>query len=247
MQLDVYQTDAEVFEAAAAVVAACLATAARGGRASAALPGGRGGRAFMLALAGRSEVSWAGVDLFFTDEYCLPDGDPRRTLHVARESLLGPRGVPAERVHAIEVGGRPPAVAAREYGALLVGALGEPPVLDVAVVELGGDGEIAALLPGSAPRRDEPVIVVEAAPGGGEPHVARVSITAAVLRAARRVVVFATGATRAGAVAAALRDPVDLARRPAQAILPSDTVTWFVDRAAADLLLRDARPATDAQ
>jgi len=44
------------------------------------------------------------------------------------------------------------------------------------------------------------------------------------------------------AVTAALREPVEVAQRPAQALLPSPAATWIVDRAAADVLLRDAHP-----
>jgi 6-phosphogluconolactonase/glucosamine-6-phosphate isomerase/deaminase len=76
-----------------------------------------------------------------------------------------------------------------------------------------------------------------------EPRVARVTITPAVLAAARHVVVTAVGAERAVAVASALREIVDVRRRPAQLVLPSATTTWVVDRAAATELLRGARPA----
>jgi 6-phosphogluconolactonase len=240
MQLEVYQTDAEVYEAAAAHVAERLAVAARRGNAAVVLPGGRGGRPFMLALAARGEVPWARVDVFFTDECWLPDADPRRTWHVARESLLAPRAVPADRVHPIVVGAHDAASAAATYRALLAGQ----PALDVVVLELGAAGEIAAVAPGSAAARStETVVAVDPADVVVEPRVPRVTLTTAGLRAARHVVLTATGATRAAALAAALREPIDVVRRPAQAVLPSPTAAWFVDRAAAEPLLRDARPA----
>jgi 6-phosphogluconolactonase len=239
MQLEVYQTDAEAYEAAAALVAERLAAAARGGRAAVALPGGRGGRAFLLALAARGEVPWARVDVFFTDECWLPEGDARRTAQVARESLLAPRGVPGERVHAIAVDGHEPATAAAAYRELLA----RVPALDVAVVELGAAGELAAVAPGGAAARStETVVAVDPGETAAEPRVPRVTLTASGLRAARHVVLTATGATRAAALAAALREAIDPVRRPAQAVLPSPTATWFVDRAAVEPLLRDARP-----
>lgn len=244
MQLEVYQTDAEAYEAAAALVAERLVAAGRSGRATLALPGGRGGRAFALALAARGEVPWARVDVFFTDEACLPATDTRRTLHVLRESMLVPRGVPGERVHAIETDGQAPARAAAAYADLLAGELGVLAAFDVVVLDLGAAGELAAVTPGSAAAASPAAVAAEDA---GEGAVARVTLTPAVWRAARQVVVTATGAARAAALAAALREPVDPVRRPAQAVLPSATATWFVDRAAADLLLRDARPAAAAQ
>jgi len=95
MQLEVYQTDAEAYEAAAALAAERLARVTGSGSASLALPGGLGVRVLMLALAGHGEIVWPRVDVYFTDDCCLPDDDARRTLAVARESLLSPRGVPA--------------------------------------------------------------------------------------------------------------------------------------------------------
>jgi 6-phosphogluconolactonase len=254
MQLEVYQTDAEAYEAAAALAAERLArVTASGGHASLALPGGRGGRVLMLALAGHGEIVWPRVDVYFTDDCGLPDGDARRTLAVARESLLSPRGVPADRVHPMLTDGSDAAAAATAYGAHLLAAFGSPPILDVVLVDLAPDGGVAAVTPGSAAAGSaEPVAVVAATEVTPEPRVPRITLTPIALRSARQVIVTATGASRAAAVASALRDPVDVVRRPAQAILPSDTVSWFVDRAAADTLLRDAcpaveRPARDAQ
>ena len=246
MQLEVYQTDAEVYEAVAASAAQILVAAAAAGRATVALPGGRGGRAIMLALAGRSEIPWQRLAVFFTDECCLPDGDARRTAHVARESVLGPRGVPTARVHAIE--GVDASAAATAYAEVLARELGTPPVLDLILLDLGASGEVASLMPESeAARSASTVASVAAAEVAAEPRVARVTLTAVALRAARHVIVSATGGARAEAVSAALREPVDAIRRPAQAVLPSATTSWFVDRAAVEPLLRDARPAAGAQ
>jgi len=248
MQLEVYQTDAEVYEAAAALAAERLTAAAAAGRATVALPGGRGGRALMLALAARSDVPWQRLQVFFTDECCVADGDARRTLHVARESLLGPRGVPAGRVHAIPVDGGDPARAAAAYAEVLARELGVPPVLDLVLLDLGAGGEIAALMPGSdAARSESTVAAVEASRVTADPRVARVTLGAGTLRGARHVIVTAAGSERAGALTAALREPADPFRRPAQAVLPSATVSWLVDRAAAERLLRDAHPAPAAQ
>jgi 6-phosphogluconolactonase len=246
MQLEVYQTDAEVYEAVAASAAQVLVAAASAGRATVALPGGRGGRAIMLALAGRSEIPWQRLAVFFTDECGLPHGDARRTAHVARESVLGPRGVPAARVHAIE--GEDAGAAAAAYADVLARELGTPPVLDLILLDLGAGGEVAAVMPGSESARSaSTVAAVPAAEVAADPRVARVTVTAVVLRAARHVIVSATGGERAAAVTVALREPVDAVLRPAQSVLPSATTSWFVDRAAVEPLLRDARPAAGAQ
>ena len=68
------------------------------------------------------------------------------------------------------------------------------------------------------------------------------TITPALIDRARRVVVTALGPDTAAAVAAALRE----GRGPAARVLPSERVTWVVDRAAADRLLADAKQVDDA-
>ncbi len=244
MQLEVYQTDGEVYEAAAACVAAALVSAAAAGRASLAVPGGRAGRAMLVALAARADVPWDRVEVFFTDEICPPAAESHRSLHVAQETLLSPRGIPAGRVHAIDVDGGSPAAAAAAYEVELVRLLGAPPVLDVVLVELGGAGEVAGIVPESeAATAAGAATVTPAALAGGEPRADRVTLTAGVLAAARQVVMTVTGAGKGALLAATLREPQDPRRRPAQAILPSPRVAWFVDRAAAEPLLQGARPA----
>ena len=244
MRLEVYQTDGEVYEAAAACVAERLVAAARDGRASIAVSGGRGGHALLVALAARSEIPWGAVDVFCAEEVCPPAGATHRTLYIAHESLLSPRAVAAERVHPIDVEGGEPGAVATAYEADLVRVLGVPPVLDVVLVELGPAGEVAGVMPESdAATSARAVAVTPAALVGTEPRADRITLTATALAAARHVVVTVTGSGRGAVLAAALREPPDPRRRPAQAVLPSARATWFVDRAAAEPLLRDARPA----
>ncbi len=237
MQLEVYQTDAEAYEAAAEIAARHLVAAAASGAATLALSGGRGARALQLALAARGEIAWARITCVFTDERCTTADDAHGNLKVARDSLFAPRGISADRIRAVPVDAGDPTAVAAAYATTLA-SYGAPPALDVVLLDLADDGSIAALAPGStALHADAPVAAVaDAVPP-------RVTITPVVLRAARHVVLTATGDERAAAVAAALREPVDIDRRPVQLVLPSPTVTWVVDRAAAAALLRDARPA----
>lgn len=232
-----YQTDAETYEAAAELAAGHLAAAVKAGSAVVALPGGRGARAVQLALAGRSELAWGRITCVFTDERCVAADDAMSNLKVARDSLLVPRAVPADRVRPVPVDAPDPAAA---YAATL-DALGP---VDVVLLDLADDGTVAALMPGSAALdATAAAVLVPATSVTSEPRVARVTIGPRVLASARHVVVTAVGSERAAAVVAALREPVDPRRRPAQLVLPSATTTWLVDRAAATELLRDARPA----
>jgi 6-phosphogluconolactonase len=244
MELNVYQTDAEAFEATAERVAAIVGTGA--GMASIALAGGRGGRGVMGALAGRTDLGWDRTDWFFGDERCVPPDDPQSNVRLARESLFRPRGIKDARIH-------PPAPAAdaatmaAAYATVLRDRLGALPVFDVILLGIGMNGHTASLMPGCAALGStDPVAAVSREEATEAPHVARITVTPPVLRAARHVLVTVTGDAKAEIVARVLRDPDDPTRLPAQLVRPGGTVEWIIDRAAAAVLLRDARPA-DAQ
>lgn len=230
MQLEVYQTDAEAYEAAAGLAAGWLAEALRAtGRAAAGVAGGRAGRAWLVALAARRELPCDHVDWVPLTESSRSD-HPDGTLRLLRDALGARRGVAAARMLAVPLGEPDPAVA---WAAALEARFGAPPALDVACLALGDDGAVAGLVPGTV-----------LASGAWAATVGDVvTMTAGVLQAARHVVLTATGTGCAAAVEAALREPADPVRRPAQLVLPSAAVTWVVDRDAAAALLRDARPA----
>jgi len=248
MNVDVYQTDAEAFAAAATLVAETLrgACAARG-RATLALSGGRGGRGVMVALAERSEPPWDRIEWFWGDERCVPVDDPRSNVRLARESLLGPRGVATARIHPPPVELVEPEAIADGYARTLAATLdpGPAPVFDVVLLGVGADGHVASLMPGCrALAATVPVAAVGVDEVTAEPHVARITVTPPVLGAARQVLVVVTGAEKGRAVVAALNGPEDPRRVPAQLVRPSSRVRWLIDRPAASELLRDARPVS---
>jgi 6-phosphogluconolactonase len=247
MKLDFYQTDGEAFEAAAALVAERLAALAGDHAPTVALAGGRSGRGVMVALAARADLPVERIEWLWGDERCVPPDDAQSNVRVACDSLLGPRGVAAARIHPPPTAlGDPERVAAayaETVAALAPGA--SAPVLDLVLLGMGTDGHVASLMPGSrALRATAPVAAVARDEVTREPRVARITLTPPVLRAARHVVVVVTGDAKAEAMAAAFRDPSDPERVPAHLVRPSATVEWVVDRAAAAALIRDARPAS---
>jgi 6-phosphogluconolactonase len=242
MRVDVYPSAGEAFAATAELAAARLRDAPAERALAVALSGGRDGRGVLAALAGRDDLPWARIEWFWGDERCVEAGDRESNVRLAREALLAPRRIPEARVHPPPAAAGEPDPLAAAYAETLRRHLpGSPPVFDLVLLGLGRDGHVAALMPGSRALEAEaavaPVALVEVSE---EPRVARITITPSVLRAAGHVILTVTGEDRAAAVAAAMADPFEPARVPAQLVRPSPRVSWVMDRAAAADLLRGA-------
>ena len=150
------------------------------------------------------------MEVWFADERCVAPEDEQSNYRLASETLLGSAGIPPERVHRME-GELGPEEGARRYAEALRAhvAPGQDglPVLDV----------VAA---GHRPRRARRLAVSRAATlDAGEqalclgvrdspkPPPERITLSLAVLRAARRCLLLATGAGKADAVNAMLAEP----------------------------------------
>lgn len=206
----------ESAEDVAAAAAAEIAEALRGGARSLVLAGGTTPRRCYELLAAMDGIPWGRVSVLFGDERCVPPFDPESNFAMAREALLD-RVAPAN-VH------RMPAELGPEDGATAyahVVALASP--LDVVLLGVGEDGHTASLFPGHrALESTDLTIGIRDSP---KPPPERVTLTLTALRAARRVIILATGAGKADAVALARRGEV-----------PSGMIAgarWLIDRDAA--------------
>ncbi len=245
LQIDVFQTDAEAYEATAGRAAELLREMAQQShRAAVALAGGRSGRGVMVALAAHSEVPWEHIDWFWGDDRCVPDNDPHSNVKLARDSLLASRRIAVERIHPPSDETGDPHHIARRYAECLRRIVGgEIPVLDLVFLGVGVDAHIASLAPGSqALRATEPYAAVAVSEVESEPRLARITVTPPVLQAARHVLVTVVGVEKAAAVAASLAEVGDVTRTPARLVQPSERVEWRLDRGAATELLRHAQP-----
>lgn len=176
------------------------AVAARG-TASVACSGGST-PALMLARLAEFDLPWAQVHVYQVDERVAPDGDPARNA-----GLLDVLPLRRANRHLMPVTAANLTAAARRYAASL------PERFDVVHLGVGDDGHTASWPPGD-PVIDAPGAVALSAPYQGR---VRMTITPAVVNAARSRLVLVAGASKRDALAAWLRHdgsvPVDRVRR----------------------------------
>ena len=201
-----------------------------------ALSGGRTPRRTYELLAG-SPSEWSDVAVWFADERCVAREDEQSNYRMVAQSLLDPAGIAPERVHRM-LGELGPEEGARRYAAeLLAGVPTErtstrgpgPPVLDLIVLGIGEDGHVASLFPDAPTLSDESGVCLPVR-DSPKPPPERITLSLSVLRAARRCLLLATGASKADAVTAMVAEPSP--RVPAS-LLRRERLTVIVDDAAA--------------
>ncbi|MGF1551566.1 MAG: 6-phosphogluconolactonase [Paracoccaceae bacterium] len=184
-------------------VAADLAEAiGRNGVARLAVPGGEGPEPFLTAL-GETALDWERVVVTLTDERRVPLDHPRSNQRLVQRTLFAGGAAAARFVPLL------PDAQGRWGGIEAIGQAlrAEALPLDVAVLGTGTDGHTASLIPDAegldtllAPSGDAVVCTLSAASAEEE----RVTLTAPVLAAARRLYVFAVSRAACDALDAAL-------------------------------------------
>jgi 6-phosphogluconolactonase len=202
-------------EDVAAAAAADIAEALREGARSLVLAGGTSPQR-CYELLSHMDIEWGRVTVLFGDERCVPPDHPDSNYRMARESLL-------DRVSPASVHRMPAELGPDEGAGLYAHIVASVAPLDVVTLGVGEDGHTASLFPGHPALKATALVVgIRDSP---KPPPQRVTLTLPALQSARRVIILATGAGKADAVARAKRREV-----------PSGMIAgarWLIDRAAA--------------
>ncbi len=220
-------------------ISSCLAEAiAERGVASIALAGGGtpGATYRLLALPPRvGEIEWSKVRLFWGDERWVTREDTQSNYRLVRETLLDSMPAPGPQVYPVTTTGISPEAAAADYAKIMREVLGTPPdqvpVLDIALLGVGIDGDTASIFPGSALLKNTSDVCSVVRMPDGTP---RITLTPSVLLAARRIILMVRGPGKADIVKQVLEGGLPSEIIPARFLdQAGDRVTWFLDSAAA--------------
>ncbi|MCB1857614.1 MAG: 6-phosphogluconolactonase [Gammaproteobacteria bacterium] len=167
-----------------------------------------------------SASDWEHWYVYFGDERCLPEDDPRRNSRMAAGTLTGKVPIPVGQIHPIpvELGAE---AAVRHYTRIVNDAM----PFDLALMGVGEDGHTASLFPGHHHNEGLSVVPVYHAP---KPPAERVSLGPAAFRACRQLLFLATGSGKRQPLVS-WRDGNDL---PAARIAVASRSEILVDRAA---------------
>jgi 6-phosphogluconolactonase len=210
-EFTVLATAEEVAEAAAAEIAEAL----RGGATTLVVTGGTSPRRCYELLT-ELDVEWGRVSVLFGDERCVPPLDPESNYGMVKESLL-------DRVHPATVYRIPAELGPDEGADLYAEVVANTAPFDIVLLGVGEDGHVNSLFPGHKALKSEALTAgIHDSP---KPPPQRVTMTFEAIRGAGRVIIIATGAGKAHAVAMARRGET-----------PSGMIAdarWLIDRAAA--------------
>jgi 6-phosphogluconolactonase len=195
------------------------------------------GRTYELLGAQPEELG--EVELWFADERCVGPEDEESNYLLVAQTLLTSAQIAPERVHRMQ-GELGPDEGARRYaqeltreltgtGSSAAGASAVP-VLDLIVLGIGPDGHVASLFPSAATLDAGDDAVSLGVSDSPKPPPERITLSLAVLRAARECLLLATGASKADALAAALAEP---SHHVPASLLRRERLTIIADDAAA--------------
>jgi 6-phosphogluconolactonase len=186
------------------------------------------------------------LQLFWADERCVPPDDPRSNFKLTNDLLLSKVPVPKAQIYPMpgDTGDQVAAAAAyeRTLRAHVPATADGWPRLDFTLLGLGATAHTASLFPHTpAVRERERAVVAQYV---DEVGMWRMTLTVPVLRRAADTVFLVAGASKAGAVGAALEGPPNGDDVPASLIRPIDgRIAWLLDAAAASGLSRSRRAA----
>lgn len=241
MQIALYSdTDTLSLEAAQYIVRLANESVVSHGRFSIALSGGTTPRKLYGMLGDepyRSQIDWALVDIFWSDERCVPPDSEDSNYLLAQQVLLNKIPIPAAQIHRMPADEPDRDAASQAYTEEMrrIFATNGIPSFDLIQLGMGPEGHTASLFPHQASLHEQQRLVMPVSVP--KPPPPRLTFTPPILNAAHNVLFLVTGTDKADAVQAVLEGAYNPDEYPAQIVRPTHgEVVWMLDTKAASKL-----------
>lgn len=185
----------------------------------------------------RSQIDWALVDIFWSDERCVPPDSEDSNYLLAQQVLLNKIPIPAAQIHRMPADEPDRDAASQAYTDEMrrVFATNGIPSFDLIQLGMGPEGHTASLFPHQASLHEQQRLVMPVSVP--KPPPPRLTFTPPILNAAHNVLFLVTGADKADAVQAVLEGTHNPDEYPAQIVRPTNgEVVWMLDTKAASAL-----------
>lgn len=202
-----------------------------------ALSGGSTPRQLYSLLASEpysSSINWALVEIFWSDERCVPPENEESNYRMAQEVLLHKVPIPANQIHRMPADEADHNAASHAYTLAMqqVFRTERVPIFDLIQLGMGPEGHTASLFPHQASLHEQQRLVLPVTVP--KPPPPRLTFTPPLLNAAHHVLFLVTGQEKQDAVKAVLQGEYQPDEYPAQIVRPTHgEVTWMLDTAAA--------------
>ncbi len=243
MQIALYpDTDILSRDAAQYVVRLAAEAIVIHGRFTIALSGGTTPKKLYALLGNepyRNQIDWTRVEIFWSDERCVPPESEESNYLLAQQVLLSKIPVAASQIHRMpaDEADRDAASAAYTDEMRRVFATSGTPNFDLIQLGMGPEGHTASLFPHQASLHEQQRLVMPVTVP--KPPPPRLTFTPPILNAARHVLFLVTGSEKADAVHAVLEGEYNPNEYPAQIVRPTNgEVVWMLDQGAASKLTK---------
>ncbi|KUI97461.1 6-phosphogluconolactonase [Vibrio sp. MEBiC08052] len=180
-----------------------------------------------------TSIQWHNLHFWWGDERCVAPDDAESNYGEANALLFSQIQIPAENIHRI-LGENDPAPEVERFAQEMLDQVPTQdgtPVFDWILLGVGADGHTASLFPGATNYQDSALALVASHPESGQ---LRVSKSARVLQAAKRISYLVLGAGKADIIHEIHTTAAEALPYPAAKVQSSQGETeWYLDKDAA--------------
>src|SRR6266702_4521378 len=241
MQISIYpDTNTLSREAAQFIVRLANEAIVTHGRFTIALSGGSTPKVLYSLLGDepyRSQIDWAQVDIFWSDERCVPPDSEESNYHLAQQVLLSKIPIPESQVHRMPADRPDRDAASQAYTEEMYRTFGTNriPKFDLMQLSMGPEGHTASLFPHQESLHEQQRLVMPV--NVPKPPPPRLTSTPPLLNAAKHVLFLVAGSEKADALKAVPEGEYEPDEYPAQIVRPvNGDGTWMLDTSAAGKL-----------